>query len=112
MSLLSSNRSNEDIQSELVEILGFEGQGLQLVEGVLKPGAREVFVDDGSLSGVATPHGKVITSDFAGIIANGTSARDTTAARLRKHSHTFLQVVSRSMRPKEGIGSSLSTLRA
>lgn len=38
--LLSSPRSNEEIQLELVEILGFEGAGLQLVEDILKPGTR------------------------------------------------------------------------
>ena len=45
VSLLISARSNEDIQSELVEILGFEGQGLQLVEELLQPGARKAFAE-------------------------------------------------------------------
>jgi antiviral helicase SLH1 len=49
---VSSPRSNEEIQSELVEILGFEGDGLALVEELLKPGAREVVVQSsGLLSG-------------------------------------------------------------
>jgi len=56
---LTSTRTNEDIQSELVEILGFEGQGLQLVEELLQPGAREVFEEDGGKSGTATTSGKV-----------------------------------------------------
>ena len=42
--LLSSPRSNEEIQLELVEILGFEGAGLQLVEDILKPGTRGPLV--------------------------------------------------------------------
>jgi len=42
--LLSSPRSDEDIQSELVEILGFEGDGLSLVEDVLRPGNRAALV--------------------------------------------------------------------
>jgi antiviral helicase SLH1 len=44
--LLSSPRSNEEIQLELVEILGFEGAGLQLVEDILKPGTRSLLVDE------------------------------------------------------------------
>ncbi len=40
MSLLSSPRSDEDIQLELVEIMGFEGDALTLVEELLKPGGR------------------------------------------------------------------------
>jgi antiviral helicase SLH1 len=44
---LSSGRTNEDIQSELVEIMGFEGDGLSLVEDLLKPGARELVLKNG-----------------------------------------------------------------
>lgn len=44
--LLSSPRSNEEIQLELVEILGFEGAGLQLVEDILKPGTRGPLVEE------------------------------------------------------------------
>lgn len=44
--LLSSDRSNDDIQSELVEVLGFEGDGLALVEELLRPGVREALLDD------------------------------------------------------------------
>jgi antiviral helicase SLH1 len=47
--LLSSSRSNEEIQSELVEILGFEGEGLQLVEELLRPGKRDRVVQDSGL---------------------------------------------------------------
>jgi antiviral helicase SLH1 len=47
--LLSSSRSNEEIQSELVEILGFEGEGLQLVEELLRPGARDRVVQESGL---------------------------------------------------------------
>ena len=42
--LLSSHQSDEDIQSELVEILGFEGDGLSLVEEILRPGVRKRLV--------------------------------------------------------------------
>ncbi|EIW72173.1 hypothetical protein TREMEDRAFT_70643 [Tremella mesenterica DSM 1558] len=45
VALLSSKQSDEDIQSELVEILGFEGDGLSLVEEILKPGVRESLKD-------------------------------------------------------------------
>jgi hypothetical protein len=44
--LLSSERSNDDIQLELVEILGFEGDGLALVEELLRPGVREALLND------------------------------------------------------------------
>jgi antiviral helicase SLH1 len=44
--LLGSERSNDDIQSELVEVLGFEGDGLALVEELLRPGVRDAFLDD------------------------------------------------------------------
>jgi len=44
--LMSSERSNDDIQSELVEILGFEGDGLALVEELLRPGVREALIND------------------------------------------------------------------
>jgi antiviral helicase SLH1 len=47
LTLLSSGRTNEDIQSELVEIMGFEGDGLSLVEDLLKPGARELVLKNG-----------------------------------------------------------------
>lgn len=40
---MTSSRTNDDIQSELVEILGFEGQGLALVEELLRPGARDIL---------------------------------------------------------------------
>jgi antiviral helicase SLH1 len=43
---MSSDRSNDDIQSELVEILGFEGDGLALVEELLRPGIREALMSD------------------------------------------------------------------
>ena len=43
---MSSGRPNADIQSELVEILGFEGQGLQLVEELLRPRARELVMEE------------------------------------------------------------------
>ncbi|KAK4688426.1 hypothetical protein P7C73_g1686, partial [Tremellales sp. Uapishka_1] len=46
LSLLRSSRSNEDIQLELVELMGFEGDGLSLVEEMLRPGARELFTDE------------------------------------------------------------------
>lgn len=53
--LISSQRSNEDIQSELVEILGFEGDGLSLVEELLRPGARDLVVQEsGLLNGKAS----------------------------------------------------------
>lgn len=53
--LISSQRSNEDIQSELVEILGFEGDGLSLVEELLQPGARDLVVQEsGLLNGKAS----------------------------------------------------------
>ncbi|ORY31658.1 Sec63 Brl domain-domain-containing protein [Naematelia encephala] len=56
--LLSTSRTNEDIQSELVEILGFEGQGLELVEELLQPGARDTMINCGELeSGSSTPNG-------------------------------------------------------
>lgn len=44
--LVSSDRSNDDIQSELVEVLGFEGDGLALVEELLRPGVREALMND------------------------------------------------------------------
>jgi antiviral helicase SLH1 len=44
--LMSSDRPNDDIQSELVEILGFEGDGLALVEELLRPGVREALMSD------------------------------------------------------------------
>lgn len=47
--LISTQRSNEDIQSELVEILGFEGDGLALVEQLLQPGARDAVVQESGL---------------------------------------------------------------
>lgn len=51
-SLLASSRSNEDIQLELVEILGFEGAGLQLVEELLRPGNRAAVLEElGDTSG-------------------------------------------------------------
>ncbi|CAK9780073.1 Sec63-domain-containing protein [Cutaneotrichosporon oleaginosum] len=40
MEVLASGRSDEEIQSDLVEILGFEGEGFNLVELILRPGAR------------------------------------------------------------------------
>ncbi|WRT70052.1 uncharacterized protein IL334_007046 [Kwoniella shivajii] len=46
ISLLSSSRNNDEIQSELIEIMGFEGHGLELVEEILKPGARDMIVDE------------------------------------------------------------------
>ncbi|WWD19805.1 hypothetical protein CI109_104269 [Kwoniella shandongensis] len=46
ITLLSSGRSNDDIQSELIEILGFEGDALSLIEEILKPGMREMIVRD------------------------------------------------------------------
>lgn len=49
--LISTKRSNEDIQSELVEILGFEGAGLGLVEELMRPGARDRVVHDSGLLG-------------------------------------------------------------
>lgn len=56
--LMSSERSNDDIQSELVEILGFEGDGLALVEELLRPGIREALIND------MRGGGKVSHSDF------------------------------------------------
>ena len=51
-SLLASSRSNEDIQLELVEILGFEGARLQLVEELLRPGNRAAVLEElGDTSG-------------------------------------------------------------
>lgn len=44
--LLSSPRSDEDIQSELADILGFAGEGLTLLEEVLKPGVREKLSEE------------------------------------------------------------------
>lgn len=46
ITLLSTPRTNEDIQSELIEILGFEGEGLMLTEELLKPGARRAVVQE------------------------------------------------------------------
>ena len=60
-SLLASSRTNEDIQSELVEILGFEGDGLQLVEETLRPGAREYILsslEDRGIHGSPSPSHK------------------------------------------------------
>ncbi|KIR59260.1 RNA helicase [Cryptococcus bacillisporus CA1873] len=45
VNLLSTPRSNDDIQSELIEIMGFEGDALSLIEELLKPGARQNVVD-------------------------------------------------------------------
>jgi hypothetical protein len=47
--LIGTKRSNEDIQSELVEILGFEGDGLGLVEELMQPGARDRVVEESGL---------------------------------------------------------------
>ncbi|WWC91889.1 uncharacterized protein L201_006838 [Kwoniella dendrophila CBS 6074] len=44
--LLSSKKSNDEIQSELIEIMGFEGNGLELVEEILKTGNRDIIVDE------------------------------------------------------------------
>ncbi|ODN73401.1 hypothetical protein L202_07927 [Cryptococcus amylolentus CBS 6039] len=44
INLLSSPRSNDDIQSELLELMGFEGDALVLIEELLKPGTREQVV--------------------------------------------------------------------
>lgn len=44
MEVLGSGRSNEEIQSDLVEILGFEGEGFTLVEQILRPGARRDII--------------------------------------------------------------------
>lgn len=52
--LISTKRSNEDIQSELVEILGFEGNGLSLVEELLQPGARDRVVEECGLMNVSS----------------------------------------------------------
>ncbi|OCF34223.1 RNA helicase [Kwoniella heveanensis BCC8398] len=46
LTLLGSARPNDDIQSELIEIMGFEGEGLTLVEEILKPGIRGWIVDE------------------------------------------------------------------
>ncbi|WVR09583.1 hypothetical protein IAU60_006653 [Kwoniella sp. DSM 27419] len=51
LSLLSGPRSDDEIQSELIEIMGFEGQGLTLVEELLKPGARSWVVNQSSMAG-------------------------------------------------------------
>ena len=59
ISLLSSPRPNEEIQSELVEVLGFEGQGLQLVEELLKPGARELMLEFSRNNDSEMPNEKV-----------------------------------------------------
>jgi len=53
---MSSDRSNDDIQSELVEILGFEGDGLALVEELLRPGVREALMHDMRGSGPKVRH--------------------------------------------------------
>jgi len=53
---MSSDRSNDDIQSELVEILGFEGDGLALVEELLRPGVREALMSDMRGSGPRVRH--------------------------------------------------------
>lgn len=45
LNLLSSPADDDGIQSELVEILGFEGDGLSLVEQVLRPGVRRALVE-------------------------------------------------------------------
>ncbi|WVO18470.1 hypothetical protein L204_106187 [Cryptococcus depauperatus] len=45
VNLLSIPRSNDDIQSELIEIMGFEGEALSLVEELLKPGVRDMVVN-------------------------------------------------------------------
>ncbi|WWC72186.1 uncharacterized protein I206_106146 [Kwoniella pini CBS 10737] len=45
ITLLSSSKSDDEIQSELIEIMGFEGDGLELVEEILKPGIRDMIVD-------------------------------------------------------------------
>lgn len=44
MELLASGRTNEEIQSDLVEILGFEGEGFSIVEEILRPGARREII--------------------------------------------------------------------
>jgi antiviral helicase SLH1 len=44
MEVLASGRSDEEIQSDLVEILGFEGEGFTLVELILRPGARRDII--------------------------------------------------------------------
>lgn len=44
MEVLASGRGDEEIQSDLVEILGFEGEGFALVELVLRPGARRDII--------------------------------------------------------------------
>ena len=50
--LLSTKRPSEEIQSELVEILGFEGDGLSLVEELLQLGARDrVVAESGLIAG-------------------------------------------------------------
>ncbi|WWC64778.1 uncharacterized protein I303_107390 [Kwoniella dejecticola CBS 10117] len=55
ITLLSSAKSDDEIQSELIEIMGFEGDGLTLVEEILKPGMRDMIVDQaGHQSGVAS----------------------------------------------------------
>ncbi|WVQ84529.1 hypothetical protein IAT38_006683 [Cryptococcus sp. DSM 104549] len=51
VNLLSTPRSNDDIQLELIEIMGFEGDGLSLVEELLQPGARDKVVQ-GSMRSV------------------------------------------------------------
>ena len=58
---MSSDRSNDDTQSELVEILGFEGDGLALVEELLRPGVREALMSDmrGSGPRVRNKEGRV-----------------------------------------------------
>lgn len=68
-----------DIQSELVETLGFEGEGLSLVEELLRPGVRQALVAGSkggkkkgatpSASGHATPRkrkGKIDITDVIG----------------------------------------------
>lgn len=77
MELLASPRDDMDIQSELVETLGFEGEGLSLVEELLRPGVRHALISSSkgkkkgtpSASGHATPRkrkGKIDITDVIG----------------------------------------------
>ncbi|KAK8853378.1 hypothetical protein IAR55_004082 [Kwoniella newhampshirensis] len=71
INLLSSGRSNDDIQSELIEILGFEGDALSLIEEILKPGARVMIVRESataSSSSLTHPHSASTVIDKTGYL--------------------------------------------
>lgn len=67
--LLASPGDDDSIQSELVEILGFEGDGLALVEQVLRPGVRRGLVEaerQGKKPKPKARKGKIDITDLVG----------------------------------------------